>query len=129
METRLGLWTGGVLALTMLAAPPVIARQVSKAGMLACGGTGPQQGTITVTEKDAVLKIKVKGQGLAPGQSATCGYTCGMVFASGPEVFCGTVNDNGKLSGTIELPLATCFGFIPFFNTPTTGKCVGSTVP
>ena len=76
-----------------------------------------------------MLTLKFKGTSLVPAEAATCGYTCQMVFTSGPEVSCGTVGANGKFSGKIELPLTTCFGFIPFFNTPSTGKCVPSTVP
>jgi hypothetical protein len=52
-----------------------------------------------------------------------------MVFTSGPEVPCGTVGASGRFAGKIELPLGMCFGFIPFFNTPTTGKCVPSAMP
>jgi len=56
----------------------------------------------------------VKADGLVPGQAATCGYSCGQVFSAGPAAPCGTVGAPGRLTGTIELPLATCFGFIPF---------------
>jgi hypothetical protein len=101
----------------------------ANAKSLACGGTGPQSGSIAVTEKGGMLTLKFKGTSLVPAEAATCGYTCQMVFTSGPEVSCGTVGANGKFSGKIELPLTTCFGFIPFFNTPSTGKCVPSTVP
>ena len=44
----------------------------------------------------------------------------------------GCVRNRGRQregSGTVELPLVTCSGFIPFFNTPTTGKCVPSALP
>ena len=118
-----------VLPLAILAAQPATAGLILNAKSLACGGSGPQSGSIAVTEKAGVLTLKFKGEDLVPGQSATCGYTCGMVFTGGPEVACGTVGANGKLSSKIELPLAVCFGFIPFFNTPNTGKCVPSTVP
>ena len=118
-----------VLSLVMLAAQPAAAGTLLKTKSLACGGSGPQRGSIAVSEKDGTLTLKFKGEDLFPGQAATCGYTCGMVFTNGPELACGTVGDNGKLSAKIELPLLTCFGFIPFFNTPNTGKCVPSTVP
>ncbi len=119
----------GALAAALLVPAPASARQLLKAKTLACGGSGPQKGDITATESNGVLKIKVKGENLVPGQNATCGYTCGMVFTSGPVVACGTVSPSGRLTATVELPIATCFGFIPFFNTPTTGKCVASTIP
>jgi hypothetical protein len=118
-----------VLPLVMLVTQPAMAGSVLTAKSLACGGSGPQSGSITVTEKNAVLTLKFKGEDLVPGQAVSCGYTCGMVFTNGPEVSCGTVGANGKLSSKVELPLAVCFGFIPFFNTPSTGKCVPSTVP
>jgi hypothetical protein len=117
------------LALMMLAAQPAWAGLIVNAKSLACGGTGPQSGAISVKEKAGVLTLKFKAENLTPGQAVTCGYTCGMVFTNGPEVPCETVGANGKWSSSIELPLTTCFGFIPFFNTPTTGKCVPSTVP
>ena len=118
-----------VLALVMLAAQPAAAGSVLNAKVLACGGSGPQSGSIAVTEKAGMLTLKFKGANLFPGQAVTCGYTCTMVFTNGPEVPCGTVGDNGKFSGKIELPTVTCFGFIPFFNTPNTGKCVASAIP
>jgi hypothetical protein len=133
MQTRLRVVTVGILPLLLplllLAAPPATADLLLKAKSLACGGTGPQEGYITASERDGVVKLQVKGVGLVPGQAATCGYTCGLVFTSGPVVACGTVNAKGTLDSTVQLPFATCFGFIPFFNTPTTGKCVASTVP
>ena len=119
---------GLVLPLLMLTAQPAAAA-VLNAKSLACGGTGPQSGSIAVSEKAGNLTLKFKGANLTPAEAVTCGYTCGMVFTNGPEVACGTVGANGKFSGKIELPVAVCFGFIPFFNTPTTGKCVPSTVP
>jgi hypothetical protein len=118
-----------VVPLVMLPAQPATAALVLNAKSLACGGTGPQNGAIAVTEKGPVLTLKLKGQDLTPGEAVTCGYTCGMVFTNGPEVACGTVDANGKWSSKFDLPLTVCFGFIPFFNTPTTGKCVPSTVP
>jgi len=118
-----------MVPLVTLAARPATSALVLNAKSLACGGTGPQSGAIAVTEKAGMLTLKFKGADLVAGEAATCGYTCGMVFTSGPEVACGMVGANGKLSSKIELPLAVCFGFIPFFNTPTTGKCVPSTVP
>ena len=117
------------LVLSVLAVPPAGAGTLLKVKSLACGGSGKQRGSIAVSEKDGTLTLKFKGEDLVPGQAATCGYTCGMVFTNGPVVPCGTVGDNGKLSAKIELPHVVCFGFIPFFNTPTTGKCVASTVP
>jgi hypothetical protein len=119
-----------VLAIVlMMVATPATARLVLTAKSLACGGTGAQSGSIGATEKNGVLTLKFKGEDLVPGQQISCGYTCGMVFTNGPEVSCGTVGANGKFSSKIELPLAVCVGIIPFFNTPTTGKCVPSTVP
>jgi hypothetical protein len=129
MNAHLRRLLGLVLPLVTLAAQPATAALVLNAKSLACGGTGPQSGAIAVTEKAGTLTLKFKGADLVPGQAVTCGYTCGMVFTSGPEVACGTVGANGKLSSKIDLPLAVCFGFIPFFNTPNTGKCVPSTVP
>ena len=117
-----------ILSLVMLAAQPATAGLVLNGKSLACGGTGPQSGQITVTERDGLLTLILKGKDLVAGQAVTCGYTCGMVFTSGPEVACGTIGANGKWSSKIQLPLATCFGFIPFFK-PSTGKCVPSTVP
>lgn len=129
MDARLRRLMVLIFALTMVAAPPATARLVLTAKSLACGGTGAQRGSIGATEKNGVLTLKFKGEELVPGQQISCGYTCGMVFINGPEVSCGTVGANGKFSSKIELPLAVCFGIIPFFNTPTTGKCVASTVP
>jgi hypothetical protein len=129
MSTHLRRLAVGLIPLLVLAAQPATAGQVLKAKSLACGGSGPQSGQITATEREGVLTLKVKAKDLVPGQAATCGYTCGMVFTSGPVVACGTVSDTGRLSAKIDLPLATCFGFIPFFDTPTTGKCVASTIP
>ncbi|HZR82004.1 MAG TPA: hypothetical protein VFD92_12985 [Candidatus Binatia bacterium] len=117
------------LALALLAAGPATARPILTAKSLACGGTGPQNGSISVSERRGMLTLRFRGADLFPGQAVTCGYTCGQVFTSGPVVACGTVGATGRFAGTIELPLATCFGFIPFFNTPNTGKCVPSTVP
>jgi hypothetical protein len=118
-----------VLSVMLFAARSGTAGLVLNAKSLACGGTGQQSGRIGVTEKAGVLSLKFKAEDLVAGQAVTCGYTCGMVFASGPEVSCGTVTAKGTFSGKIELPLVVCFGFIPFFNTPTTGKCVPSTLP
>lgn len=129
MKTDLRRLAVLVLPLAVLIARPATAKQVLTAKSLACGGTGKQSGSISVTEKRGVLTLKGKGENLVPGQAVTCGYTCGMVFTAGPELACGTVAPNGRWKGKIELPLAVCFGFIPFFNTPNTGKCVASTVP
>lgn len=118
-----------VLPLVLLVAQPATAGSVLTAKVLACGGSGPQSGSITVTQKAGVLTLKARAEDLVPGQAVSCGYTCGMVFTGGPEVSCGTVGANGKWSGRVDLPLAVCFGFIPFFNTPSTGKCVPSTLP
>lgn len=119
----------GALAAAVLLPAPASAKQLLKAKTLACGGSGPQQGDITATTQNGLLRIKVKGEDLTPGENATCGYTCGMVFTGGPTVPCGTVSPSGRLVATIEVPVTVCFGFIPFFNTPTTGKCVASTIP
>jgi hypothetical protein len=118
-----------VLPLVMFATRTATASPVLSAKSLACGGSGPQSGSIAVTERGGVLTLRFRAANLVPGQAASCGYTCGMVFTSGPEVFCGTVGANGRFSGKVELPVGVCFGFIPFFNTPSTGKCVPSTVP
>jgi len=118
-----------VLPLVILAAQAATAAPVLSAKSLACGGSGPQNGSIAVTERGGVLTLRFRAADLVPGQAASCGYTCGMVFTSGPEVSCGTVGANGRFSSKVELPVAVCFGFIPFFNTPSTGKCVPSTVP
>jgi len=118
-----------VLPLALLAAKPAMAVSVLSAKSLACGGSGPQSGSIAVTKRGGVLSFSFKGTGLVPGQAVSCGYTCGMVFTSGPVVACGTVGASGRFSSRVELPVGVCFGFIPFFNTPTTGKCVPSTVP
>lgn len=76
-----------------------------------------------------LLTLRFRGAGLVPGQAVTCGHTCGMVFTSGPEVSCGTVGASGSFAARIDLPRGTCFGFIPFFTTPTTGRCGPSTTP
>lgn len=115
-----------VLALLALTSRAATAAQVVTAKSLACGGTGPQDGSITASERNGVVTVKARGAGLAPGQPVTCGYTCGQVFTSGPAGSCGTVGASGRFTGTVQLPLGTCFGFIPFFSTPTTGKCVPS---
>jgi hypothetical protein len=129
MNTHLRRLAVLLLSVVIFAARSATAGLVLNAKSLACGGSGPQSGRIGVTEKAGVLSLKFKAKDLVPGQTVTCGYTCGMVFTSGPEVSCGTVGESGSFSGKIELPLTVCFGFIPFFNTPTTGKCVPSTVP
>jgi hypothetical protein len=129
MNTRVRRLTALVFVLVILAAQPAAAALVLKAKSLACGGTGPQAGRISVTERAGVLTLKFKSENLGAGQAVTCGYTCGMVFMSGPEVSCGTIGTNGKWTSKIEMPVTVCFGFIPFFNTPNTGKCVASTVP
>ena len=118
-----------VLPLVILAEGPAAAALLLNSKSLACGGTGAQRGSIAASEKSGVLTLKLKAEDLVPAEAVTCGYTCGMVFTSGPEVSCGMVGPSGKWSGKIDLPLAVCFGFIPFFNTPSTGKCVPSTVP
>jgi hypothetical protein len=129
MTTQMRSLSVLALPVLLLAAQRATAGSILNAKSLACGGTGPQSGSIAVTEKGGVLTLKFKSTNLVPAEAVTCGYTCQMVFTSGPEVSCGTVGASGKFSGKIELPLATCFGFIPFFNTPSTGKCVPSTVP
>jgi hypothetical protein len=129
MHTRLRRLTVLLASLVVLAGQPAMAASVLTAKSLACGGSGPQSGSITVTERTGTLTLKLKADQLVPGQAVSCGYTCGMVFTNGPEVPCGAVGANGKWSSRIDLPLAVCFGFIPFFNTPSTGKCVPSTVP
>jgi len=93
---------------------------------LVCGGSGPQNGSIAVSERAGVLTLSFKATGLVPGQPVTCGNTCGMVFTNGPQVACGIVGDNGKFTAKVRLSSRLCFGFIPFFDTPTTGKCVPS---
>lgn len=117
------------LSLVALTARTATAATVLNAHSLACGGSGPQSGSIAVTERAGSLSLRFRAANLVPGQAVSCGYTCGMVFTGGPEVFCGTVGASGRFSGKIELPEAVCFGFIPFFETPSTGKCVPSTVP
>jgi hypothetical protein len=117
------------LSLAVLAAVPAAAAPVLGAKQLACGGSGAQSGSIAVSRSRGVLTLRLRGSNLVPGQPVRCGYTCGQVFTTGPDVPCGTVAANGRLSARIDLPVNVCFGFIPFFSTPTTGKCVGSTVP
>jgi len=129
MITRLRRLAILIIPLATIVAQPAAAASVLSAKSLACGGTGPQSGSITVTQKNGVLTLKLKGENLVAGQAVTCGYTCGMVFTNGPVVSCGSIDSKGKFSAKVELPVAVCFGFIPFFNTPTTGKCVPSTVP
>jgi hypothetical protein len=123
------LATAALVVAVVAPATRATAATVLSARTLACGGTGPQKGSIAVAERKGTLTLRLSGSGLVPGQAVSCGYTCGMVFATGPKVPCGTVGANGRFAGKIELPAATCFGFIPFFDTPTTGKCVPSTVP
>src|SRR5690349_16010083 len=120
---------GSVLSLVILTAIAADAAQVLSTQSLACGGSGAQSGSIAVTGRAGVLSLRFRGSDLVPGQAVTCGYTCGMVFTGGPVVPCATVAANGKFTAKIELPAGVCFGFIPFFNTPSTGKCVPSTVP
>lgn len=122
-------FTALVSSVLILTAAAASAAQVLSARSLACGGTGPQSGSIAVTDRAGVLTLKFRGDGLVPGQAITCGHTCGMVFTAGREVPCGTVGASGKFAARIELQRGTCFGFIPFFTTPTTGRCVPSTTP
>ena len=129
MNTHLRPLAVLVLPLVILAAQAAPAAPVLSAKSLACGGSGPQNGSIAVTERAGVLTLRFRAANLVPGQGVSCGYTCGMVFTSGPEVSCGTVGASGRFSSKVELPLGVCFGFIPFFNTPSTGKCVPSTIP
>jgi hypothetical protein len=51
------------------------------------------------------------------------------VFTNGPELPCGTVGASGRFTAKVELPAGVCFGFVPFFDTPTTGECVPSITP
>jgi hypothetical protein len=118
-----------MVSVVILTARVASAAQVLSSRSLACVGTGPQNGSIAVTERGGVLTLRFRGADLVPGQAITCGHTCGMVFTNGPEVSCGTVGANGRFAARIELPRGICFGFIPFFTTPTTGKCVPSTAP
>jgi hypothetical protein len=118
-----------VLPLALLTARAATAAPVLSARSLACGGTGPQSGSIAATERAGVLTLRFRAAGLVPGQPVTCGHTCGMVFTGGPAVSCGTVGANGRFAARVDLPLGVCFGFIPFFDTPTTGKCVPSAMP
>jgi hypothetical protein len=129
MMKRVLRFTIPVLSLVILTASTAIAAQVLSAKSLACAGSGPQSGSIAATERAGVLTLTFRGAELVPGQAITCGYTCGMVFTNGPVVSCGTVGSNGKFVAKIALPHLTCVGFIPFFNTPSTGKCVPSTTP
>jgi hypothetical protein len=118
-----------VLAVAIVAAQTAAAAPLVSAKSLACGGTGPQAGSLSASMRNGLLTIKGKGQGLTPGEAVACGYTCGQVFTSGPQLNCGTVGTNGKWSGRVDLSVPpVCFGFIPFFLTPTTGKCVASVV-
>jgi len=116
------------LVLVALTGQGAAAAQILSAKSLACGGTGPQSGSIAVSERLGVVTLKVRASGLVPGQPVTCGYTCGMVFTGGPSAPCGTVAASGRFTGTVQLPLGACFGFISFFSTPTTGKCVPSAI-
>jgi len=131
---RYGILLGALAMLALadvagVAARPAAAAQVLSTRSLACGGSGPQAGSIAVSERAGVLTLRLRAAGLVPGQAVTCGHTCGAVFTAGPEVACGTVGANGRFAAKVELPLGTCFGFIPFFVTPSTGRCVPSIVP
>lgn len=116
------------LAIVSVTGRAATAAQVLSTKSLACGGTGEQGGSITVSERAGNVTLKVRASGLVPGQPVTCGYTCGMVFTNGPSAPCGVVASSGRFTGTVELSLGACFGFIPFFSTPTTGKCVPSAI-
>src|SRR6185436_16350809 len=58
-----------VLPLAILAAQPASAALVLKAKSLACGGTGAQRGSLSVSARSGVLKFKLKGQELVSGQA------------------------------------------------------------
>jgi hypothetical protein len=118
-----------MLPALILTAHSASAASILTAKSLICAGSGPLGGSIAVAERNGTLTLRVKGTSLVPGQAVTCGYTCGMVFTTPTEGFCGTVGANGRFSGRIDLGARLCFGFIPFFNTPSTGKCVPSVVP
>jgi hypothetical protein len=118
-----------VLALVSSAAEVASAAQVLTAKSLACAGSGPQAGSISASEREGILTLRFQGSGLVPGAGVACGFTCGMIFTNGPRVSCGTVAANGRFSAKVEIPFGTCVGFIPFFDTPSTGKCVPSAIP
>ncbi len=117
------------LPLVILAAQPAAAKSVVNAKSLVCGGSGPVDGSIAVTAKDAILTLKFKGKGLNPGEAVVCGYFCQAVFSGGTEVPCATVDAKGKLKAKVELPQSLCFGFLPFFRTGSNGSCVPSIPP
>lgn len=83
-------FTALVSSVVILTAAAASAAQVLSARSLACGGTGPQSGSIAVTDRAGILTLKFRGAGLVPGQAIICGHTCGMVFTAGREVPCGT---------------------------------------
>jgi hypothetical protein len=79
-----------------------------------------------VTESGSVLTLRARASGLVPNISVTCGYNCEI--GAGAQVSCGTVSETGRFSGTVELPVTSCFGLRPFFTTGD-GRCQPSTVP
>jgi hypothetical protein len=93
---------------------------------LVCGGTGPKTGSIMATESGSTLTLRARASGLIPNIPVTCGYNCEI--GSGAQVSCGSVSETGRFSGTVELPLTSCFGLRPFFTTGD-GRCQPSTAP
>jgi len=128
MSNRLG-WLA-VLALPLaILARPAAAGLVLKAKSLVCGGSGPAIASVAVTARDAVVTLKFKAKELVANETVMCGFFCNAVGSGGVELPCGTVDENGKWSNSLEQPQSLCYGFIPFFNTGSTGVCVPSTAP
>jgi hypothetical protein len=116
------------LAVIVLASPPATAGIVMSANSFLCGGTGPENAKVTVSEKNSLLTLRFTGRDLTPSEAVTCGYRCSELGndASGP---CGVVDQHGRWSGKIVLPQVFCWGLVPFFNTGSHGSCLPATFP
>ena len=126
MRTQLRGFAILALPIVVWAASPATAGVVVSSRTLVCGGTGPKTGSIMVTESGSALTLRARASGLVPNIPVTCGYNCEI--GTGAQVSCGTVSEIGRFSGTVELPVTSCFGLRPFFTTGD-GRCQPSTVP
>ena len=116
------------LVIMLLAAGPAAAGSFITVKSLACENTGQASASVSASVKNGTMTIKVKAKGLTPGDGLACGYTCAQPVGGAQDI-CGTVGTNGKGSGTGNFTVPVCFGFMPYFLTATTGKCVAAIHP
>jgi hypothetical protein len=128
MNARVG-WQMVLASLLLgLTAQLAVAGSVVTAKGILCGGSGPHPGSIAVTGSDSGLTLKFRVKDLTPFQAVRCGYECAFI-GTRVDVPCGMVDQSGRWSHRLERPTAVCWGFLPFFNTGTTGSCMSGTAP